>query len=46
MKKIKIAAGLAHVDYGRVVNIVKEASDAGVDYIHSDAASNYIIGDD
>ena len=38
MKKIKIAAGLAHVDYGRLVNIVKEASDAGVDYIHSDAA--------
>ena len=38
MKKIKIAAGLAHVDYGQLVNIVKEASDAGVDYIHSDAA--------
>ena len=38
MKKIKIAAGLAHVDYGQLVNIVKEASEAGVDYIHSDAA--------
>ena len=38
MKKIKIAAGLAHVDYGQLVKIVKEASDAGVDYIHSDAA--------
>ena len=38
MKKIKIAAGLAHVDYGQLVNIVKEASKAGVDYIHSDAA--------
>ncbi|MCT1901962.1 ribulose-phosphate 3-epimerase [Oceanobacillus sojae] len=39
MKKyIKIAAGLAHVDYGHIADIVKEASDAGVDYIHSDAA--------
>jgi len=38
MKKIKIAAGLAHVDYGHIVDIVKEASDAGVDYIHADAA--------
>ena len=38
MKHIKIAAGLAHVDYGHIADIVKEASDAGVDYIHSDAA--------
>lgn len=38
MKKIKIAAGLAHVDYGHIANIVKEASVAGADYIHSDAA--------
>lgn len=38
MKKIKIAAGLAHVDYGHIANIVKEASFAGADYIHSDAA--------
>jgi len=38
MKKIKIAAGLAHVDYGHIANIVKEASIAGADYIHSDAA--------
>ena len=38
MKKIKIAAGLAHVDYGHLVDIVKEASAAGADYIHSDAA--------
>lgn len=37
-KHIKIAAGLAHVDYGHIADIVKEASDAGVDYIHSDAA--------
>ncbi|MFH6603162.1 ribulose-phosphate 3-epimerase [Maribacter algicola] len=38
MKKIKIAAGLAHVDYGHLADIVKEASEAGADYIHSDAA--------
>ena len=38
MKRIKIAAGLAHVDYGHMADIVKEASDADVDYIHSDAA--------
>ena len=38
MKHIKIAAGLAHVDYGHIAYIVKEASDAGADYIHSDAA--------
>ena len=35
---MKIAAGLAHVDYGHIADIVKEASDAGADYIHSDAA--------
>lgn len=38
MKKIKIAAGLAHVDYGHLADIVSEASNAGADYIHSDAA--------
>lgn len=38
MKHIKIAAGLAHVNYGNIAQVVKEASDAGVDYIHSDAA--------
>ncbi len=38
MKHIKIAAGLAHVNYGNIGAIVKEALDAGVDYIHSDAA--------
>jgi ribulose-phosphate 3-epimerase len=38
MKHIKIAAGLAHVDYGRITEIVKEACAAGADYIHSDAA--------
>ena len=38
MTQVKIAAGLAHVDYGHIAAIVAEASDAGVDYIHSDAA--------
>ena len=38
MKKIKIAAGLAHVDYGHLADIVTEATNAGADYIHSDAA--------
>lgn len=38
MKHIKIAAGLAHVDYGHIADIVEEATKAGVDYIHSDAA--------
>ena len=38
MKKVKISAGLAHVNYAHIADVVKEASDAGVDYIHSDAA--------
>ena len=38
MKHIKIAAGLAHVNYGNIAGVVKTAADAGVDYIHSDAA--------
>ncbi len=38
MKRLKIAAGLAHVDYGHIADLVKEVSDAGADYIHSDAA--------
>ena len=38
MKKIKIAAGLAHVDYGHLADIVKEVTEAGAEYIHSDAA--------
>ncbi|MCH4886442.1 pentose-5-phosphate 3-epimerase [Acidaminobacter sp. JC074] len=38
MKHIKIAAGLAHVNYGHIAGVVQEALDAGVDYIHSDAA--------
>lgn len=35
MKHIKIAAGLAHVNYGRIADIVIAADKAGVDYIHS-----------
>ena len=38
MKHIKIAAGLAHVNYGHISAVVKEAMDAGVDYVQSDAA--------
>lgn len=38
MKHIKIAAGLAHVNYGNIAGIVKEVSEAGADYIHADAA--------
>ena len=38
MKHIKIAAGLAHINYGKLTQLVKEAEEAGVDYIHSDAA--------
>ncbi len=38
MKHIKIAAGLAHVSYARIIDRALEADNAGVDYIHSDAA--------
>ena len=39
MKHIKIAAGMAGCfDYGDVRKNIQEALDAGVDYIHSDAA--------
>lgn len=41
MKHIKIAAGLAHVNYGNIAAVVKEAVDAGADYVHSDAADMY-----
>ena len=37
-KHIKIAAGLAHVNYGNIAATVKTAMDAGADYVHSDAA--------
>lgn len=38
MREIKIAAGLAHVDYGHLADIVTQATEGGADYIHSDAA--------
>ncbi|PKK40118.1 Ribulose-phosphate 3-epimerase [Clostridiaceae bacterium JG1575] len=38
MKHIKIAAGLAHVNYGHIADLVAEVSKAGADIIHSDAA--------
>ena len=41
MKHIKIAAGLAHVSYARIIDRALEADRAGVDYIHSDAADMY-----
>ncbi|MCK9288289.1 MAG: hypothetical protein PHU24_00880 [Sphaerochaetaceae bacterium] len=41
MRQVKISAGLAHVNYGHIADIVKEVSDAGADYIHSDAADMY-----
>lgn len=41
MKHIKIAAGLAHVDYGHIADLVQKADKGGVDYIHSDAADMY-----
>lgn len=37
-KHIKIAAGLAHVNYGNIADVVQQAVDAGADYVHSDAA--------
>jgi len=41
MEKVKIAAGMAFVDYGNVGALVKEATEAGVDYIHADACDMY-----
>ncbi len=38
MRKIKIAAGFAHVDYGHIADLVKKVDESGCDYIHSDAA--------
>ena len=31
MRKIKIAAGLAHVDYGNIADLVKQVTAAGAD---------------
>lgn len=41
MEKVKIAAGMAFVDYGNVGALVKEATEAGVDCIHADACDMY-----
>lgn len=41
MKHVKIAAGLAHVSYARIIDRALEADRAGADYIHSDAADMY-----
>lgn len=42
MKNIKIAAGMSECfDYGKVMQYMKEALDAGCDYCHSDAADMY-----
>ncbi len=38
MKRVKIAAGLSHVDFGHLYDAVAAASAAGVDYIHADCA--------
>jgi len=45
MKHIKIAAGLAFADYGRIGEQVAEATSAGVDYIHSDACDMFDMPD-
>ncbi|RJQ41290.1 MAG: pentose-5-phosphate 3-epimerase [Anaerolineaceae bacterium] len=43
MKKVKIAAGLAHVNYGILGDLVEKASQAGVDYIHAEAADMHVL---
>ncbi len=46
MKHIKIAAGMSGCfDYGKVMENMKEALDAGCDYCHSDAADMYEVSD-
>ena len=41
MKHIKIAAGMAHFDYGHAYDNIKQAMDAGSDYVHCDAADMF-----
>lgn len=41
MREIRIAAGLAHVDYGHIADICLDAVRGGADYIHSDGADMY-----
>lgn len=45
MKHIKIAAGLAFADYGRIGEQVSEATAAGADYIHADACDMFDMPD-
>ena len=45
MGRIKLAAGLAFADYGRIGEQVAEAAKAGVDYIHSDACDMFDMPD-
>jgi pentose-5-phosphate-3-epimerase len=43
MKKVKIAAGLCFADYGHIGDQVAAATQAGVDYIHAEAADMYVL---
>ncbi len=45
MKRIKISAGLAFADYGKIGEQVREASIAGADYIHADACDMFDMPD-
>jgi len=43
MKRVKIAAGLAHVNYGILGALVEKATKAGVDIIHAEAADMNVL---
>jgi pentose-5-phosphate-3-epimerase len=45
MKRVKIAAGLCFADYGKIGDQVAEATAAGADYIHAEAADMYVLPD-
>jgi len=45
MKRVKIAAGLCNADYGHIGDQVEWATEAGVDYIHAEAADMYMLPD-
>ena len=44
-KRVKIAAGLAFADYGKLADQVTEAESAGADYIHADACDMFDMPD-